>query len=70
MLAVRLSNDVENRIAVLSQKTGRSKSYYVRKAIEEFLNDEEDYLLALARLEENNKRIPFDEVKRLVELES
>lgn len=69
MLTVRLSNEIEQRVAILSQKTGRSKSYYVRKAIEGFLDDQEDYLLALSRLEEKNKRIPFDEVKRLVEME-
>jgi RHH-type rel operon transcriptional repressor/antitoxin RelB len=69
MLTVRLPDKIEKRMALLAKKTGRSKSYYVRKAIEGFLDEEEDYLLALSRLEEKNKRIPFDEVKRLIEME-
>lgn len=70
MLAIRLPQTLENRLNVLSEKTGRSKSYYTRQALEAFLEDREDYLLAVSRLEENNPRIPFEEVRRLVELEN
>lgn len=70
MLSIRLSSETEQRIVTLAQKTGRSKTYYVRKAVENFLEDEEDYLLAVARLEEKNERISFEEVRRLVELEN
>ncbi len=42
MLALRLSEQTEKRLENLSQRTGRSKSYYARKAIEDFLEDEED----------------------------
>ena len=69
MLAVRLSNETEQRIIALTEKTGHTKSYYVRKAVERFLEDEEDYLLAISRLEENNIRLPFEEIKRLVDME-
>lgn len=69
MLAIRLPESLESRLSRLSINTGRSKSFYVRKAIEQFLEDEEDYLLAIQRLEEKNKRIPYDEVRRLIELE-
>lgn len=70
MLAIRLPESLENRLSNLSVNTGRSKSFYVRKAIEQFLEDEEDYLLAIQRLEEKNKRIPYEEVRRLIELEN
>lgn len=69
MLAVRLPEELSKRLVCLSNKTGRSKSYYVRKAVEIFLEAKEDYLLAVARLEEKNPRISFEEVKSLVELE-
>lgn len=46
MLAVRLSKDIEERLALLAKRTDRSKSYYVKKAIEQFLEDEEEYLIA------------------------
>jgi RHH-type rel operon transcriptional repressor/antitoxin RelB len=49
MLAVRLPDDVEQRIEALSRQTGRTKSFYVREAIVEYLDDIEDYYLAEAR---------------------
>ena len=66
MLAVRLSDETEKRITYWAQNTGRSKSYYVRKAIELFLEDQEDYLSAVSRLEERNAHITFEELQRLV----
>ena len=69
MRAVRLSDETEARLMLLSERTGHSKSYYIRKAVEGFLEDKEDYFLAMARLEENNERIPFEEVRRLIDLE-
>lgn len=67
MLAIRLSDETEKRITDLAQRTGRSKSYYVRKAIESYLEDQEDYLSAISRLEEKNDCITLQELKRLVE---
>ena len=64
MLAVRLPRSVEKRLDSLARKTGLSKSYYVKKAILEFLEDREDYLLGLARLEQKGERIPLAEVAR------
>ncbi|PCI38369.1 MAG: anti-toxin [Thiotrichales bacterium] len=67
MLAVRLSKNLENRLSIIAQKTGRTKTYYVTKALEEFLEDREDYLLALQRLEENNPRIGLEQARKLLE---
>lgn len=51
MLAIRLPQEVENRLAALAAKTGRTKTYYARKAILELIEDMEDTYLALDRLE-------------------
>lgn len=64
MLGVRLGKETEGRLDVLAKETGRTKSFYAKKAIEDFLEDREDYLLAVARLEENNQRFPFDVVRK------
>jgi len=48
----------------LAKKTGRSKSYYARLAIQQFLEDREDYLLGIAALERNEPRISLDELER------
>ena len=64
MLAVRLDSEIENRLAQLAHETGRSKSYYVKQAIESFLEDREDYLLALAVLEREEPRKTLTEVRK------
>lgn len=51
MLAIRLPTEIEDRLADLASKTGRTKTYYARKAILEFIEDMEDTYLALERLE-------------------
>ncbi|PLX71317.1 MAG: CopG family transcriptional regulator [Denitrovibrio sp.] len=46
MLTVRLPEEVEKRLAVLAEQTGRPKSYYVREAIESYMEDLEDLYTA------------------------
>jgi RHH-type rel operon transcriptional repressor/antitoxin RelB len=64
MIAVRIPMDIEKKLDQLAAKTNRTKSYYVRKAIEEFLEDEADYLLAMERIQKNNPRISLDELEK------
>ncbi|MBN2400010.1 MAG: ribbon-helix-helix protein, CopG family [Candidatus Aminicenantes bacterium] len=64
MIAVRIPSDVEKKLDQLAARTNRTKSYYVRKAIEEFLEDEADYLLAMERIQKNNPRISLDELEK------
>jgi len=59
-LSIRLPDDLNMRLTSLAQKTGRSKSFYVRKAIEDKLEDLEDLYLGLAVLE--NVRSGKDEI--------
>ena len=66
MLTVRLSPRLQARLNRLAKRTGRPKAFYAKKAITEFLDEQEDYLIALARLEDNLPTIPLSEVvKRL-----
>lgn len=69
MLAVRLDSDTENRLTHLARETGRSKSHYVKQAIESFLEDREDYLLALSVLERNKPRISLADMRKELGLE-
>ena len=66
MLAIRLPPEVEARLAALAEATGRSKSYYVREAIEEHLADLEDIYLAQKRIEDlragRTRTIPIEDV--------
>ncbi len=42
MIAVRLPPEIEKRLKRLARKTGRSKTFYVREAILQHLEDLED----------------------------
>jgi len=50
MLAIRLPEEIENRLEALSKATGRTKTFYAREAILEYLDDLEDVYLAEQRL--------------------
>ena len=69
MLGVRLDKETEARLEALCEKTGRTKSYYAKKAITEFLEDREDYLLAVAALEEETEYVTLAEVRKNLELD-
>jgi RHH-type rel operon transcriptional repressor/antitoxin RelB len=66
MLTVRLSPKLEAKLNKLVRRTGRPKSYYARQALAEFLDEHEDYLIAVSRLEQQLPAIPLNKViKRL-----
>ena len=52
MLAIRLPEEIEKRLEVLAKATGRTKTFYAREAILEYLDDLEDIYLAEKRLED------------------
>ncbi len=66
MLAIRLPPDIEKRLAKLARRTGRTKSFYVREAILQHLEELEDIYLAertLQRIQDGEERtIPFEDV--------
>ena len=49
-LNIRIPDKLACRLMYLAQQTGRTKSYYVRQALEEKLLELEDYYLALQSL--------------------
>lgn len=68
MLAIRLPEDVETRLACLARDTGRTKTFYAREAIIAHIEDLEDLYLAEKRLIEyragRSKSYSLDEVER------
>jgi len=74
MLAIRLPAEIESRLEVLSKTTGRTKSYYVREAIVEYLDDLEAIYLAEKRLEDiradRSKTISLEDVMKRYGMES
>jgi len=52
MLAIRLPAEIEERLDALAKATGRTKTFYAREAILEYIDDLEDVYLAEKRLED------------------
>jgi RHH-type rel operon transcriptional repressor/antitoxin RelB len=72
MLAIRLPLDIETRLDNLAKSTGRTKTYYAREAILEYIGDLEDVYMAQQQMEDirsgKTKTIPFDEILKNYDL--
>jgi RHH-type transcriptional regulator, rel operon repressor / antitoxin RelB len=68
MLAIRLSKEMESRMNRLAKRTGRTKTFYARQALEEHIGDLEDLYIAEARLADIDAGrvvpLPWDEVRK------
>ena len=68
MLAIRLPAEVESRLDALAKATGRTKTFYAREAILEYLDDLEDLYLAEQRMIDiragKTQTVPLDEVMK------
>jgi RHH-type rel operon transcriptional repressor/antitoxin RelB len=62
MLALRLPPDIEKRLDDLARKTGRTKSFYAREALMEYIDDLEDLYLAEQRVKEDGPTVSLEEV--------
>jgi RHH-type rel operon transcriptional repressor/antitoxin RelB len=69
-ITVRVEDDLEERLEKLARETGRTKSYYTRLAVLEFLEDREDYILGIAALERKEPAISLEELERELGLAS
>lgn len=64
MLALRLPQDIEKRLAALAKKTGRTKTFYAREAILRHLEDLEDYHLARKRLSRKTAYVSLEALEQ------
>ena len=72
MIAVRMPPDVEARLDDLARRTGRTKTWYVREAVLEYLDDLEDLYLAeeeLRAIKAGARTYALDEVRKDLGLE-
>ncbi|MCH4151036.1 MAG: TraY domain-containing protein [Sphingobium sp.] len=71
MLAVRLTAEIESRLEALAARTGRTKTFYAREAIEAHLDDLEDFYLAEERMKNfrSEDAIPLSALKAELGLE-
>ena len=66
-VVVRFDVEIIERLTALAQRTGRTKSYYIKEAVEEMLTDMELLYLAQQRSEEirtgKSSTISLEELK-------
>ena len=68
MLSVRLNADLEEKLDKLSESTSRSKSFYVKQALERYLKDVDDYFDVKSRDNNaGNKLITIEDIEKFVD---
>lgn len=72
--SIRLPEGIEERLEYLASQTGRTKSFYVKEAIIDRLNELEDIYLAEKRLEDIRsgitQTIPLQDVMKRYDMDS
>ena len=63
---IRLPEDLDRRLTKLAKKTHRSKSFYAREAIENYIEDLEDYYLGMTILKNTGKLYTIDEMEKIL----
>ena len=64
----RIPEDLLKKLEIVSKETERNKSYIIRKALEYYLNEYMDYLIAINRLnDKNDKIISYEEMRKRLE---
>lgn len=66
MTTLIIPADMDKRLAALAAKAHVPKNEFALQALEEFLEEQEDYLISLSRMERIDKgidkAIPFEEI--------
>jgi RHH-type rel operon transcriptional repressor/antitoxin RelB len=74
MIGIRIPRSIAERLETLALRTGRSKTYYIREAIVEHLDDLEDVYLAeqvLERVRRGEESVSsLEDVERRLGLEN
>jgi RHH-type transcriptional regulator, rel operon repressor / antitoxin RelB len=66
-VSIRLPDDMADSLKSLSETIDRSKAYIIKKALQAYLEDYSDYLVAQERLNDKNDRvISGNEMRELI----
>ena len=69
MISVRLPKDMENRINNLAKSTQRPKSFFIKEALANYLEDMEDYYDVLKRKNSKTREIiSLEELKSAIDI--
>ena len=62
--AIQIPDELRDRLARLAEKTGRPTDEHTCQALLDYLDEQEDYLIAVERLRKSNTKIPFEELEK------
>ncbi|VAW44647.1 hypothetical protein MNBD_GAMMA04-967 [hydrothermal vent metagenome] len=69
MLSVRLDAKTEQFLETIAAETQRSKSFFVKEALKNYMEDMEDYYDAQVRSKDNNRHlISLEELEKSLDL--
>jgi len=68
-IAIRLPEELESKLTALAKRTKRSKSFYVREAVECYLEDVEDYYIGMEVLDNPGRIYSLEEARKACELD-
>ena len=63
-ISVNLGALIEKRLSKLAKITGRTKTYYIREAVKQKLEELEDVYIAEQRLESKEKRWTLKDIEQ------
>jgi len=67
-ITCKVAPELNSRLEHLVEVTARNKSHFIREAIETYLQDREDYLIALVRLEKKGPRVTLEKLEEELDL--
>ncbi len=70
MTSFRLDKEIEKRLNHLATTTGRTKTFYLRKLIEEHIDELEERYIAEQRLENPVQRLSSKDMRQELGLEN
>lgn len=68
MISIQISDDMEQDLIQLCKKLHRTPKYCVKKALQSYIEDQSDLLVASERLKTTDDEISLEEIKKKYDL--
>ena len=69
MITARIPEHLDRVLTILAKETDRNKSYIVKRALELYIEEKADLLIALSRLEKGEETVSLEEIEKKYGLE-
>ena len=69
VITTRISNELDIILSNVAKEIDRPKGYIIRKAIESYIEEKADLLIALSRIEKEEEVISLEDIKKKYGLE-